>query len=138
MTSSPAEQAVSAVIEAFHAGFAAGDADRCADLFTADGRLYLLYRDALEDRESIRVYFRESFERLDTSAWEPRTELLDVHADGAAAFITYTERLRDRRDGSRQLVRGRLVLLLAGPSDGEGWRIRLLMNSHSHRMEPIE
>jgi ketosteroid isomerase-like protein len=129
------EPGATALLDRFHAAFAAGDVGRCTTLFADDAKLCLLYREALDGRDAIRAWFEESFERVDTSAWEPRTELLEVHDDAAYAYGTYTERLRTRADDSRQLVRGRLVFFLR--RSPEGWRIRLLMNSHSHRMEPI-
>jgi hypothetical protein len=57
-------------------------------------------------------------------------------ADPAEA-VNDTERLRNREDGSRTLARGRLVSFLRRDAAG-AWRIRLLINSHSHPMEPIE
>ncbi len=56
--------------------------------------------------------------------------------DHAYAFRTYTERRRNRADGSRTLVRGRLVYFLQRNAAGD-WGIRLIMNSHSQPMEPI-
>ena len=42
-----------------------------------------------------------------------------------------------REDGSRTLVRGRLIHFLRRDPDGR-WGITLLMNSHSHAMEPMK
>jgi ketosteroid isomerase-like protein len=75
-------------------------------------------------------------DRVDTSDWNPVTELIEIQGDIAFAFRTYTERLRRLEDGSRTLVRGRLAVLMRRGKGGD-WRIRLLMNSHSHPMEPI-
>lgn len=116
--------------------FAAGDAVAWSACFTDDARIFLLHRAALEGREAILDAWRGFFARNDTSAWEPRTELVEVHGAAAYVFRTYTERLVSREDGSRTLVRGRLVYFL-GHEGPAGWRIRLLMNSHSHPMEPI-
>lgn len=124
------------LLAAFHAAFAAGDADLFADLFADDGGAYLLYREPLIGRAAIRDLWRGFFARHDTSAWEPRTELIERHGDRAYVFSTYTEHLRDREGGSRQLIRGRLVHFLRRDADGQ-WRIGLLMNSHSHPMEPL-
>ena len=136
MTDRASDPAVVALIEAFDDAFAACDAERCADLFAADGRLCLLHSEERIGQEQVRKAFRSMFERLDTSDWNARTELMEIRGDHAYAYRTYTERLRIRADDSRQLVRGRLALLL-GRADQAGWRIRLLMNSHSHRPEPI-
>jgi uncharacterized protein (TIGR02246 family) len=125
------------LLDRSHAAFAAGDADAFAACFTDDGQLFLLHREAATGRDAIRDVWTDGFSRFDTSAWEPRGELLEVHGDHAYAFGTYTERLLTRADGSRQLVRGRLIHFLRREPDGD-WRIALLMNSHSHPTEPIE
>ncbi len=129
------EEVVNLVHEAHHA-FAAGDATRFAALFAAHARMYLLHREPAEGRDAIEARWRSGFERFDTSAWEPRVELVEIGGDHASVFATYTERLLSREDGSRTLVRGRLVYWLRREADGR-WRITLLMNSHSHPMEPI-
>lgn len=135
MTEAPDAEAVRALLRESDAAFAAGDADRWADCFADDGRVLLLHRAPIEGRPSIRSHWREWFARYDTSAWDPRTELVELHGDHAYAYGTYTERLVSRDDGSKTLVRGRLVHFLRREPDGT-WRIRLIMNSHSHPMEP--
>ena len=130
------ESAVRELIAAADAAFAAGDADRWADLFAPDGRNLPLHREELAGREVIRQHWRGSFPRFDTSAWEPTVDTIEIHGDDAYAYTTYTERLLERATGQRTLVRGRLIWFLRRLPD-EGWRIRLLMNSHSHPMEPI-
>ena len=137
MSSSPAHQAVNALLLESDAAFAAGDAGRWAACFEEDGRALLLHREAVEGRAAIHEYWEPVFARLDTSDWNAATDLLELHGDHAYAFRTYTERLLNREDGSRTLVRGWLVYFMR--RDGAGaWRIRLIMNSHSHPMEPIE
>jgi len=134
----PAERvAVTDLLDRSHAAFAAGDAVAFAACFTDDGQLFLLHREAAIGRDAIRDVWADAFARFDTSAWEPRGELLEVHGDRAYAFGTYTERLLSRADGSRKLVRGRLIHFLRCEADGD-WRISLLMNSHSQPMEPIQ
>jgi uncharacterized protein (TIGR02246 family) len=125
------------LLDRSHAAFAAGDAVAFAACFTDDGQLFLLHREAAIGTDAIRDVWADAFARFDTSAWEPSGELLEVHGDRAYAFGTYTERLLSRADGSRKLVRGRLIHFLRRDADGD-WRISLLMNSHSHPMEPIE
>jgi uncharacterized protein (TIGR02246 family) len=137
MTTAAARDAVLDLVQQADAAFAAGDATRYAALFTEDARLYLLHSEPAEGRADIEARWRAAFDRLDTSAWEPRTELVEIHGDHAAVFGTYTERLLNRHDGSRTLVRGRLVYWLRREADGR-WRISLLMNSHSHPMEPMD
>ena len=137
MTPSPAHQAVNDFIHEADATFAAGHADRWAACFEDGGRVFLLHREVQEGRAAIGEFWEPFFARLDTSDWQPATDLLEVHGDHAYAFRTYTERLRKREDDSRTLVRGRLAYFLRRDAAG-AWRIRLLMNSHSHPMEPIE
>ena len=136
MTDAAARDEVLGLVQEANAAFAAGDATRFAALFADDARLYLLHREPAEGRDAIEARWRSGFERFDTSAWEPRTELVEITGDQASVFATYTERLLSREDGSRTLVRGRLVYWLRREADGR-WRIALLMNSHSHPMEPI-
>jgi uncharacterized protein (TIGR02246 family) len=136
MTEPDARREVVDLVKEADAAFAAGDAARYATLFTEDARLYILHGEPAEGRRAIEERWRSGFERFDTSAWEPRHELVEVHGDFASVFETYTERLLSREDGSRTLVRGRLVYWLRREPDG-AWRIALLMNSHSHPMEPI-
>jgi ketosteroid isomerase-like protein len=136
MTSSPAHQAVDDLLHESDAAFAAGDADRWAACFEEGGRMFLLHREALEGRAAIHAFWHASSARLDTSDWNPVTEVVDVHGEHAYVFRTYTERLLNREDGSRTLVRGRLVYFIRRDEAG-AWHIRLLMNSHSHPMEPI-
>ena len=137
MTSSPAHQAVNDLLHEADAAFAAGDAERWAACFEEDGRAFLLHRGAIEGRAAIREYWQPFFARLDTTDWNAATDLLEQHGDHAYAFRTYTERVLNREDDSRTLVRGRLVYFLRREAAG-AWRIRLLMNSHSHPAEPIE
>ncbi len=134
--SDSAEDGVRALIAEADAAFAAGDADRWADLFAPDGRNLLLHQEELPGREVIRRHWRASFPRFDTSAWEPMVDTIQIHGDDAYAYTTYTERLLERATGQRTLVRGRLIWFMRRLPD-EGWRIRLLMNSHSHPMEPL-
>jgi uncharacterized protein (TIGR02246 family) len=136
MISSPAHEAVDDLLHEADAAFAAGDAGRWAACFEEDGRVFLLHREPLEGRDAIYEFWQPSFARLDTSDWNPATDVMEMHGDHAYAFRTYTERLLNREDGSRTLVRGRLVYFLRRDPVG-AWRIRLLMNSHSHPMEPI-
>ena len=136
MTERTAGDAVTALLHEADDAFAAGDAERYAALFADDAHCLLLHREAIEGRTAIRDFWRGFFDRFDTSEWEPRLELVEAHEDRAYAFGTYTERLRSREDGSRRLVRGRLVHFLGRDGD-DGWRIRLVMNSHSHPIEAL-
>ena len=136
MTSGPAHDAVRDLLHEADAAFAAGDADRWVACFEDDGRMFLLHREVLDGRAAIRAFWQASSARLDTSDWNPETDLIEVHGHHAYAFRTYLERLLNREDGTRTLVRGRLVYFLRRDGAGD-WRIRLLMNSHSHPMEPI-
>lgn len=136
MTRALAERAVADLLSEADAAFAAGDADRWAACFEEDGRVWLLHLQALEGRAAIRAHWQMMSERVDTSDWNPVTEFVQLQGDHAVAFRTYTERLRKLEDGSRTLVRGRLAVLMRRKADG--WRIRVLMNSHAYPMEPIE
>jgi ketosteroid isomerase-like protein len=136
MMSDAADAAVSRLLEESDAAFAAGDPDRWTACFEVDGRVLLLHRESLDGHEAIRAYWELMRDRVDTSDWNPVTDLVEIQGDHAFAFRTYTERLRRLEDGSRTLVRGRLAVLMRRGEGGD-WRIRLLMNSHSHPMEPI-
>lgn len=129
----PAEEGRAALRD-MDATFAAGDADAFGGLFADDGRLLLLYREPLIGRARITAFWREAFERFDTSAWRTDHGLIEAHSQQAYAFSTYTETLVPRHAGPSQLVVGRLVSFWRRTSS-EGWRIALLMNSH---VRPIE
>lgn len=130
---------VRAALDAFDRAFAAGDAAVLADHFADDARLLLLHSDSIEGRDAIRVHWDRLFERYDTSAWRTELLLIDVHGDRAYTIATYSEILvpRDVGQGSRQLVRGRLVRFLRREADG-GWMVSLALNSHSQPVEMIE
>jgi uncharacterized protein (TIGR02246 family) len=128
--------AIAKLLRGWHDAFAAGDADGFAAHFTEDGQMHLLFSEPATGRDAIRARWKIGFERLDTSAWEPVTELIEVRGDRAFAFSTYIERLLDRHSGERTLIRGRLVHWMSRGTDGT-WRVALLMNSHSQPSEPI-
>ena len=127
---------VADLMRTFDTVFAAGDADGFAGLFCEDGQMLLLHSDPIVGRAAIAERWQVFFGRHDTSAWDARTELLEVHGDSAYILRTYQETLVPRGEGPRVLVRGRLVSFLRHEADSV-WRISLLMNSHSHPMEPL-
>lgn len=131
------DAAVRSLLREADAAFAAGDAERYADTFAADGRLFLLHRpEPIVGRSGIADFWRPFFAAHDTSDWHPRIELLETRDDRAYAFVTYTERLRSRADGTVTLVRGRLAYWMRH-DEPAGWRVAMVMNSHSHPMEPL-
>lgn len=131
-----ASEEVLEVLRATDAAFSGGDGDAFGDLFTDDGRLLLLYRDPVIGKPAIKALWRDFFARNDTSAWRTDHGLVEVHDRHAYAFSTYTETLVPRQGGPSQLVVGRLVFFMRhGGSDG--WRIRLLMNSHARPIETM-
>jgi uncharacterized protein (TIGR02246 family) len=139
-SSSPREveaaEEVLEVLRAMDAAFSGGDGDAFGDLFTDDGRLLLLYRDPVIGKTAIKALWRDFFERYDTSAWLTEPALVEVHGRDAYAFSTYTETLVPRNGGPSQLVVGRLVFFLRHIGS-DGWRIRLLMNSHGRPIENV-
>ena len=130
------DHAVSDLMRDFDAAFVAGDADAFAALFSDDGRMLLLHRDPIAGRAAIAERWQVFFGRHDTSAWDARTELVEVHGDRAYVLRTYEETLVPRGEGARVLVRGRLVGFLRHEAGG-AWRIAMLMNSHSRPMEEL-
>ena len=127
---------VADLMRAFDTAFMAGDADGFAALFTEDGQMLLLHSDAMVGRPAIAERWKVFFGRHDTSAWDARTDLLEVHGDRAYILRTYQETLVPRGEGPRVLVRGRLVAFLRHDAD-DGWRIGMLMNSHSRPPEEL-
>lgn len=137
MSATPEEATVRAFLAEVDAAFAAGDADRFAAAFDADGRLLLLHNpEPISGRASVLEFWRSFFAEDDTSDWESQVEFLETRGDRAFVLMTYTERLRSRDDGRRTLVRGRLAYWLRRDEEG-AWRIAVGMNSHSHPAEPI-
>jgi uncharacterized protein (TIGR02246 family) len=136
VTARAASDAITALLAEADSAFAAGEAERYAALFADDARLLLLHREEIIGAPAILAHWRATMPRFDLSAWEPRLVLAEEHDDRAYVHTTYTERLLTRETGERTLVRGRLIYFLRR-EPRHGWRIGLLMNSHSHPMEPI-
>lgn len=128
---------VLAALRTFDDAFAAGDADALADVYTAEAQQLLLYVEPVVGRPAILAEWQRTFGQWDTSAWRVEHQLVDVHADAAYAFSTYTETLVHRAGTEpSRLVVGRLVRFLRREADGR-WRVSLVMNSHSKRIEEV-
>jgi uncharacterized protein (TIGR02246 family) len=122
-------------LDAFDRAFAAGDAQAYASLFTADGRLLLLFADPVEGRDAILDDSIATFATWDTSAWRTERLLVDVLGERAWSLSTYSETLVHRTEGRRRVIRGRLLHVLRREPDG--WRVELAMNAHSRRVEEL-
>jgi len=127
---------VADLMRTFDTVFAAGDAEGFAALFGEDGQMLLLHSEPIVGRAAIAERWGVFFGRNDTSAWDARTELLEAHEDRAYVLRTYEETLVPRGEGPRIQVHGRLVAFLRRDAD-DGWRIAMLMNSHSRPMEEL-
>lgn len=128
-------EAVQAVLRAFDEALAGGDAASYAATFAPDGRLLLLYRDALEGRAAIHDDSLATFATWDTSAWRTSLVTLDVCGDRAWSLSTYTETLVRHDDGRRRVIAGRILRILRREPDG--WRVEVAMNAHSQRAEEL-
>ncbi len=128
------EDDVRAVLDAFDAAFAAGDAEALSGMFAPDASLLLLFGEPFDGRDAIHAHWTRVFEAWDTSAWHAERVVVDVHGDRAYAYSTYTETLR-ARDGSASIeVWGRLIQFLRREPDGT-WLVTLAMNSHRRPQE---
>ncbi|MCV0404023.1 MAG: nuclear transport factor 2 family protein [Chloroflexi bacterium] len=137
MSEATARQGVLDLVAEADAAFAAGDADRYAELFAEDGRVMLQHRpEPIQGRRAITEFWQAFFAAFDTSDWHQQVELLQLAEDFATLVTTYRERLRDRATGDRELIRGRIVYWLRQGTRGR-WRISLIVNSQSHLPEPI-
>jgi uncharacterized protein (TIGR02246 family) len=127
---------VRGLLKRMDAALAGGDADGFGVLFTDDAQLLLLHREPIVGRQAISSYWRDFFGRFDTSAW--RTDHARIEVDGvlAHAFSTYSETLVPHDGGPPRVVVGRIDALFRHLG-ADGWRITLLMNSHTRPVEQL-
>jgi len=127
---------VGAALAEFDRRFASGDADGLTELFTVDGQLFLLHRDAMVGRPAIRGHWAQFFAEYDASSWRTERQIVDVHGDHAYTLSIYSERLVPRAGGPKRDVRGRLILFMRREASGS-WQVTLAMNSHIRPVEEV-
>jgi uncharacterized protein (TIGR02246 family) len=117
-------------IEAFDRAFSEGQLDELLAFFASDAQLLIHQQEAVIGREAIRSSFAGVFDDFDTSSYETRYDVIDVHGDRAYALASFDEVLRpqDGRPGIR--IHGRVVHFWRREREGT-WRITRLLTSRS-------
>ena len=125
-----ADSQLQTAIEAFDRSFSEGRLDEFSAFFADEAEVLIHLQEPVVGGEAIRDSFAEVFDGFDTSAYEPRYEIVDVHGDRAYVLLAFDEVLR-HRDGTAGIrVRGRAVQFWR--RDGRGtWRIVRLLTSRS-------
>ena len=122
-------------IEAFDRAFSEGRLDEFLAFFASDAQLLVHQQEAVIGREAIRSSFADVFDAFDTSSYEPRYDIIDVHGDHAYALASFDEVLRPRDGQPGIRIHGRVVHLWRRDSD-ETWRIARLLTARSAPDEP--
>lgn len=125
-----AQHNVLAALEAFDRAIIEGRTDELGALFADDARLLLHYQPDIVGRRAITQAWRETFAAVDTSAWKPNYDTVQVHTDSAYVLGSFTEILRPRDGGTGLAVAGRTVLFWRREPDGQ-WRITRALSSRS-------
>lgn len=81
-------------------------------------------------KQAVRASFASVFASFDTSAYEPRYEMIDVHGDRAYVLASFEEVLRPRDGQPGIRVHGRIVQFWRREEDGE-WRVVVLLTARS-------
>jgi ketosteroid isomerase-like protein len=128
--------ALLAALDAFDRAFFDGRADEVGALFAADGQLLLHHQPAIVGRQALTEAYRETFAEVDTSAYKPTYDTIEVHTDGAYVLGSFTEVLRPHDGGPGLRVAGRVVLFWRLEPEGE-WRITRALSSRSAPDEEV-
>jgi ketosteroid isomerase-like protein len=122
-------------IEAFDQAFAEGRLDEFSAFFADDAQLLIHQQETVIAKEKIRASFGQVFDGFDTSAYEPRYEIIDVHGNRAYVLASFDEVLRPRNGHPGILIHGRAVQFWRRESDG-AWRLVRLLTARSAPEEP--
>jgi uncharacterized protein (TIGR02246 family) len=131
----PPDAELREAIDAFDRAFAGGRLDRFSAFFADDARLLLHQQEEVFGKDGIVVAFAEVFHGFDTSAYEPRYEIIDVKGDRGYVLLSFDEVLRPRTGDPGIRVHGRAVHFWHREDDGS-WRIRALLTSRSAPDDP--
>ncbi len=132
-----ADAELQAAIEAFDRSFSEGRLDEFSAFFHDEAQLLTHFQEPVVGAEAIRDSFAEVFDTFDTSAYEPRYEIIEVHGDRAYVLLSFEEVLRPRDGTAGVRVRGRAVHFWR--RDGRGaWRILRLLTARSAPDEPAD
>jgi uncharacterized protein (TIGR02246 family) len=117
-------------IDAFDRAFSEGGLEEFADLLAEDAHLLVHQEETMIGKEAIVAAFAQVFEGFDTSRYEPRYDVIDVHGDNGYVLGSFDETLAPREDGPSIRIRGRVVQFWRREGDGN-WRIVRLLTSRS-------
>jgi ketosteroid isomerase-like protein len=78
-------------IASWDRAFAEGRLDEFSAFFADDAHLLIHHQETLVAKEAIRASFAAIFDQFDTSAFEPRYDVVDVHGDRAYVLASFEE-----------------------------------------------
>jgi ketosteroid isomerase-like protein len=122
-------------IHAFDRAFLEGQLEQFSAFFANEARLLIHQQEAVLGRQAVRESFASVFNDFDTSAYEPRYEIVDVHGDQAYVLGSFDETLRPRTGEPGIQIRGRVVHFWRRESSG-AWRIVMALTSRSAPDDP--
>jgi uncharacterized protein (TIGR02246 family) len=135
MTDQAVDPDLKATVDAFDRAFQEGRLDEFSSFFAEDAHLLIHQQETLVGRDAIRDSFAPVFDGFDTSAYEPRYDIIDVHGDRAYVLCSFEEVLRPKDGQPGIRIHGRAVHVWRRDRDG-AWRIVRLLTARSAPEEP--
>jgi ketosteroid isomerase-like protein len=96
-------------IDAFDRAFSEGRLGEFLAFFADDAQLLIHQQETVIGKEAIRDSFGPVFEGFDTSAYQPRYEIINVHGNLAYVLASFDEALRPRDGQPGIRIHGRSV-----------------------------
>ena len=122
------EAELSETIDSFDRAFSEGDwtsfGGVCRRRAIADPQ-----QETITGKEAISASFGQVFDQFDTSAYQPRYEIIDVRGNRAYVLVSFDEVLRPRDGQPGIRVRGRAVHFWR--RENGAWRIVMLLTGRS-------
>jgi ketosteroid isomerase-like protein len=88
------EAELSETIDSFDRAFSEGGLDEFLAGFADDAQLLIHQQETVTGKEAIRASFGQVFDQFDTSAYQPRYEIIDVRGNRAYVLVSFDEVLR--------------------------------------------
>jgi ketosteroid isomerase-like protein len=121
------EAELSETIDSFDRAFSEGRLDEFSAGFADDAQLLIHQQETITGKEAISASFGQVFD--DTSAYQPRYEIIDVRGNRAYVLVSFDEVLRPRDGQPGIRVRGRAVHFWR--RENGAWRIVMLLTGRS-------
>jgi ketosteroid isomerase-like protein len=123
------EAELSETIDSFDRAFSEGRLDEFSAGFADDAQLLIHQQETITGKEAISASFGQVFDQFDTSAYQPRYEIIDVRGNRAYVLVSFDEVLRPRDGQPGIRVRGRAVHFWR--RENGAWRIVMLLTGRS-------